>query len=203
MMMKKTALILLIAVIFAALNLPALAAAHLVEDGKGPVDPLSYDEAGLAHLSLDCASEFECRQANSRAVFFYNCFYDLKSAQCQCSQGNFSECNTSRSSLDAKQLAAMGKGTTFIGAVKLVLEKLGSLPLLARLAAAAIVITAVIAALLRLRDNPENNFRKAKLLHQEASELHEKGDEDKAKLLFEKANYHREKAYEQQQKGLN
>lgn len=195
--------VLLMAIALAAILLPAFVSAQLSKDGKGPANAFNYTESQVSNLTLGCASRFECTQANSKDFFFYNCSYDLKSAQCQCFQGNFSSCNASRSSLGAKQVAALGKGAfSVMGSAKAVLAKIvfmfSSLPLLAKLAAAVIVAAVIIAVLMRMRDNASNNFRKAKSLHQEASELHDNGEEEKAKLLFEKANYLRERADEQQ-----
>lgn len=68
------------------------------------------------------------------------------------------------------------------------------LPLLAKAALAAIAAAALFFLFSRLRDNDSNNLRKARSLHERASSLHEKGQEDEAKLLFEKSDYHREKA---------
>ena len=74
-----------------------------------------------------------------------------------------------------------------------------ALPLLAKIFVLAVAAVAVIFAFNRLKDSAANNLRAARELHEEATELHESGNEEEAKVVFEKSNYHREKAYEQMQ----
>jgi len=202
--MKGKTFSLLLAVV--ALLCVTAVSAQLQQDGKGPVNAYNYDEVQLANLSRACAYRFECQQGNPQDIFFYNCAYDAKSAQCQCSQGSFSKCNVTKSSLDAKQVVAMRKGGSFFSGVfgavsgfaRSALQMIIALPLWAKVAAGAIVLAVVIIFILRKRNTAGNNFRRAQLLHRVASELHEKGEEDRAKLLFEKANYYRELADGQQ-----
>jgi hypothetical protein len=84
------------------------------------------------------------------------------------------------------------------GFVTSIPAKAWQLSLTAKIVSAVIILAVIIAIYLYLRDSPLNNYRRAKKLHQKASGLHEKGDEEKAKALFEKANIYREKAYEEQ-----
>lgn len=181
--------------------LPQLVLAHLLENSHGELNAFNFDEATAAHLSSDCAYRYECQRSDARDTFFYNCYYDVQSSECQCSKGAFSSCNASSSSLAASTAAALkrqysGNGSVFafIGGV---FGKFGALPLLAKVVIVAVALAAVIFVLTRLRNTASKNFRKAESLHAEAARLHESGNEEEAKLLFEKAGYYREKAYEQ------
>ncbi|MBI2143386.1 hypothetical protein HYU20_03525 [Candidatus Woesearchaeota archaeon] len=202
--------LLMIFAIATAAVIPQLALAHLLEGTKGPADAFNYDEGQLRHLDDDCGYAFECKQTDVKDVFFFNCYYDLKSGECQCSKGSFSQCGAARSALAAEGKGAAkggsGKGVvSLVGAVvadvakpfKLVYATFAALPLLAKLAVLFMAAAAAIFIFARLRDNAANNLRRAKSLHEKASALHGKGNADEAKLLFEKSNYLREKAYEQ------
>lgn len=185
----------------AGVLLPQLVLAHLLENSHGELNAFNFDEAAAAHLSSDCAYKYECQRSDAKDTFFYNCYYDVQSSECQCSKGVFSSCNVSSSSLAASTVAALkrqysGNGSVFafVGGV---FGKFGALPLLAKVAIVALAIAAVIFILTRLRDTASKNFRKAESLHAEAARLHESGDAEEAKLLFERAGYYREKAYEQ------
>ena len=201
------------AVVAAALVLPQEAVAHILEGNKGPVNAFNYSEGLLQHLNSDCAYSFECQRNDVKNDFLYNCYYDVQSGECQCSKGSFSKCDASKSSLDPATVAGL-KGNNGAGAFPLSLigglakpvnslaALITSLPLAAKIAAGIIALAAVISLFMRLRDTLGNNLRKAKSLHEEATALHEQGQEDEAKLLFEKANYYREHAYEQQQQKV-
>ncbi|MBI2176273.1 hypothetical protein HYU40_02895 [Candidatus Woesearchaeota archaeon] len=202
--------LLVVFAIAAAAVIPQLASAHLLNGNKGPVDAFNYDEAIVGHLNEDCSQAFECRQTDVNGVFFFSCYYDVKSGECQCSKGDFSKCDASRSSLTPKEAASLqGRSNGvlgFVGAVaakpfKLAYVKFAALPLPAKVVVLVIALAAVIFIFSRLRDNAANNLRKAKELHEHASELHEAGNEEEAKLIFEKSSYHREKAYEQMQQN--
>lgn len=200
--------LLMVFVIAAAAVIPQLASAHLLNGTKGPVDAFNYDETLVGPLNEDCGQALECRQTDVNGVFFFNCYYDVKSGECQCSKGEISQCNASRSSLTTEQAAVL-KGSSngvlgFVGAVvakpfKLAYVKFAALPLLAKVVVLVIALAAITFIFSRFRDNAANNLRKARELHEQASGLHESGDEEGAKLLFEKSDYHREKAYEQMQ----
>lgn len=193
---------------------PQLASAHLLNGAKGPVDAFNYDEKLVGHLNGDCSQLLECRQTDIKDVFFFNCYYDVKSGECQCSKGEFSQCNSSSSSLSAREVAAIKGGSNGVlglaGAVvanltklaKLAYVKFAALPLFAKAVIVVIALVAVIFILRRFRDNAANNFRKARELHGQASELHDAGNEEEARLRFEKSGYHREKAYEQMQEKV-
>ncbi len=193
---------------------PQLASAHLLNGTKGPVDAFNYDEKLVGHLDEDCGKLLECRQTDAKDVFFFNCYYDVKSGECQCSKGSFSQCNVGSSSLSTREVAAIKGGSKGVfgmaGAVvanvakpvKLVYMKFSALPLFAKVLVVVIALAAVIFIFRRFRDNVANNLRKANELHGQASELHEGGNEEEARLKFEKSNYHREKAYEQMQEKV-
>lgn len=192
--------------IAAASVIPQLAAANLLNGTRGPVDAYNYDEKLLGQLDAECGQVLECKQTDIKGVFFFNCYYDVKSGECQCSKGSISQCNSSRSSLSAKEVAGIKGGSNgvfgVVGAVvtkpmKLAYVKFSALPLLAKVVVLVIAVAVVIFILGRLKDSAANNLRRAKGLHEQASELHEAGNEEEAKLMFEKSNYHREKAYEQ------
>ncbi len=202
--------LLMVFAIAAVAVIPQLTAANLLNGTKGPVDAYNYDEKLVGQLDVECGQVLECRQTDVKGVFFFNCYYDVKSAECQCSKGGFSYCNASRSSLSAKEAAALKGGSRkdvfgLAGVVaadvvkpfKFVFAKFAALPMFAKLAVLVIAVAAVIFIFSRLKDNAANNLRKAKELHEQASEQHESGNEEEAKLMFEKSNYHREKAYEQ------
>lgn len=199
---------LMVFAIAAAAVIPQLVSAHLLNGTEGPVDAFNYDETLIGHLNEDCGRAIECRQTDVKGVFFFSCYYDVKSGECQCSKGDFSKCDAARSSLSAKESAAIkgsGNGVLgFVGAVaakpfKLAYVKFAALPLLAKVVVLVIALAVLVFILRRLRNNAANNLRKARELHEQASGLHESGDEEGAKLLFEKSDYHREKAYEQMQ----
>ncbi len=201
--------LLVIFAIAAAAVIPQLASAHLLTGSRGPVDAFNYDERQVGHLDEDCGEAFECRQTDVKGVFFFSCYYDVRSGECQCSKGDFSKCSVSRSSFGAKEAAAgKGGGRVSFGLAgaavanvakpfKFVFAKFAALPLPAKIAVLLVAAALIIFIFARLRDNAENNLRRAKSLHEEASALHENGSEEEAKLLFEKSNYLREKAYEQ------
>ncbi len=205
----KRACLLMLVAIAVAVVIPQLVQAHLLNGSKGPVDAFNYDEKLVRHLDVDCGMAFECKQTDVKSAFLFNCYYDVKSGECQCSKGGFSNCNVSRSSLSVKEAAAikassnskgiLGLAGSVVAVPKLFFSGFLGLPLLARLFILAVAVAAIVLAFNRLRDSAANNLRTAKDLHEEASELHEKGEEDKAKALLEKSNYHREKAYEQMQ----
>ena len=198
------------ALVATAMVLPQDALAHLLQGNKGPVNAYNYTEALLQHLNSDCTYAFECQHNDVKNDFLYNCYYDVQSGECQCSKGAFSKCDASKSSLDPAVAASL-KGMTTSAAfplslvtgllkpVKSLVGLIASLPFAGKIAAGVLVLIAVIALFLRLRDTMNNNLRKARALHDEATALHEQGQEEEAKLLFEKANYYREHAYEQQQ----
>lgn len=200
------------AVVLTAAVLPEIVLAHLLNGNRGAIDAFNYDEGQLRHLDGDCGYAVECKQTDVKGVFFFSCYYDLRSGECQCSKGSFSQCSVARSALAAEGEGAAkggsgkGKGiVSLVGAVvadvakpfKLVYATFAALPLLAKLAVLFMAAAAAIFIFARLRDNAANNLRRAKFLHEKASALHGKGNEDEAKLLFEKSNYLREKAYEQ------
>ena len=202
--------LLMIFAIAAAAVIPQLVSAHLLEGNKGTVDAFNYDERQVEHLNEDCGQAFECRQADIKGVFFFNCYYDVRSGECQCSKGSFSQCGVARSALAAGGEGAAkggsGKGVVgIVGAVfadfakpfKLVYATFAALPLLVKIAALIAIAAFVIFIFVRMKDNAANNLRRAKSLHEEASALHEGGNEEEARLRFEKSNYLREKAYEQ------
>ena len=176
--------------------MPLAAGAQLLTDGKGPVDAYNYNEQQLSELNLECGWQFECKPNDVQGVFFYNCYYDVKSAECQCAEGSLSQCNRTRSSLPAHggfSLSTRGALGIATGAI----ASAAALPLLTKIGIGALILAIALLLYLRLRDSADNNLRTAKALHEKASALHEQGQEDEAKLLFEKANYHREKAYQQ------
>ena len=195
------------AVFLAAVVLPEAVLAHLLNGNNGPVDAFNYDEGQLKHLDSDCAASFECKPNDVNGVYFYNCYYDVYSSECQCSEGEFSRCNVGKSSLSPSQAASLskgfGRGFPFtlvgmaVGSVKGAFEKFGALPILAKIVILLLAAAAVVFIYNRLKDNAANNLRNAAELHDRATSLHEKGDEETARLLFEKANYYREKAFEQ------
>ena len=179
--------------------LPQLVFAHLLENGKGPVDAFNFDEATASHLNDDCAYKYECQPTYLKDEYFFGCRYDVSSAECQCSKGGLSKCDAGRSSLaSAKPSFIKGFPVALVGGV---FGKFGKLPFFAKAIVAIAVLVAAVVLFMRARDNAANNFRRARALHTKASEMHEKGDEDDAKLLFEKSNYHREKAYGQMKGG--
>ena len=198
------------ALVATAMVLPQDALAHLLQGNKGPVNAYNYTETLLQHLNSDCTYSFECQHNDVKNDFLYNCYYDVQSSECQCSKGAFSKCDASKSSLDAATAARL-KGANASAAfplalvsglakpVKSLVGLIVSLPLAGKIAAGVLVLIAVIALFMRLRDTLNNNIRKARALHDEATALHEQGQEEEAKQLFEKANYYREHAYEQQQ----
>ncbi len=203
--------LLMVFAIAAAAVVPQLVSGHLLNGTRGPVDAFNYDEALVGHLNEDCGRALECRQTDIKGVFFFSCYYDVKSGECQCSKGDFSKCDAARSSLSAGEAASL-KGSSrgvlgLAGAVvvnvakpvKQAYVKFAALPLVGKAAILVIVAVAVIFILRRLQDSASNSLRKARELHEQASGLHEKGDEEGAKLLFEKSDYHREKAYGQMQ----
>jgi hypothetical protein len=180
--------------------------AHILEDGRGPVDPFNfneYDEETLAHLDKDCSEAFECQTTGFENEYFSNCKYDVQSSECQCSKGDISQCNTASSSLNEKEISSLkGEGFkipfvgTAFGSVKGISGRFSTIPILAKIAALVIALVIFLAIFSRLKDNISNNLRKARSLHKKATNLHEDGDEKEAKVLFDKSNYHREKAYE-------
>lgn len=184
--------------------LPRPAFAHLLDGNRGPVDAFNYDEEKAAHLDGDCSRAFECKPNDVKGVFFYGCHYDVHSSECQCSEGEFSKCDVSASSLGPKEAARLSGGGAGLFAiagsiaapVKSVFGAFSGLPLVAKAALAVIAAFALFALFSRMRDNASNNLRKAQSLHERASALHEKGKEEEAKALFEKANFHRERAQE-------
>ena len=192
----------------AAVVIPQAAVAHLLQGNRGPVNAFNYTEGLLPHLDEDCAYSFECRNTDVKDEFLYGCHYDLQSGECQCSRGGFSSCNSSKSSLAPAEVARLkGAGGlafplslagTVARPVEYVVGLFGSLPLAAKIAVGVIILVAVVSLVAKLRSALGNDLRKAKLLHAEATALHEQGQEEEAKLRFEKANYHREQAYEQQ-----
>lgn len=197
------------AFIAAAVVLPQNAMAHLLQGNKGPINAFNYSEELLQHLNEDCAYSFECRQNDVKNDFLYNCYYDVQSGECQCSKGDFSKCDAGKSSLGPAELTRPKGGMAafplslvegLAKPAKSLFGILSSLPLAAKIAVAVIVLVAVVSLFVRLRNSMGNNLRRANALHEEATALHEKGQEEEAKLLFEKANYYREHAYEQQQK---
>lgn len=200
---------LLMFLVLAATVMPELSFAHLLQGNKGPVDAYSYDEEKAAHLNDDCAEAFECRPNDIKGVYFYDCHYDAGSSECQCSEGEFSKCNAAIGSLDDKGVSRL-KGNagllaiagSITGPVKSAFGALSGLPLLAKVALIAVLVAAAFVLFSRLRDNASNNIRRAQSLHQQATALHEKGDEEGAKLLFEKAGYHREKAQQMMNNGM-
>ena len=210
----KRAGLLMLVVIAAAAVIPQLVQAHLLNGTKGPVDAFNYDGKLVQHLDVDCGQALECKQTDAKNVFFFSCYYDVGSAECQCSKGDFSRCNVSSSSLDAKQAAAiqnsgggankgiLGLARSAFAAPGFFFSRFMGLPLLAKLFILAVAAAAVILAFNRLKDSAANNLRTAKDLHEEASVLNEKGEEDKAKALLDKSNYYREKAYEQMQPSI-
>ena len=185
----------------AAIFLSQLVLAHLLENGKGKINAFNFDEAVVAHLNSDCAYRYECQRNDAKDTFFYKCYYDVHSSECQCSKGTFSSCNVSSSSLDAPRAAALKRQYSGNGSVLALFGgafgKFSSLPILAKIAIVAIAVAAVIFVFIRLRSTAARNFRMADSLHAEATKLHENGEEEDARLLFEKSNYHRERAYEQ------
>lgn len=191
-----------IAAIMASVLLPQLVLAHLLENSHGPVTAFNYDEETLAHLNKDCSYKYECQPTDIKGEFFFSCYYDAKSGECQCSKGEFSKCDAAKSSLGSAAAATGGIGGVF-GAVKVTVKVafglFDSFPTLAKAAILAIAAAAVVFAFSRLRNTASNNLRKAGKFHEQATRLHESGDEEGAKLLFERSNYHREKAYEQLQ----
>ncbi len=199
-----------VAILAAAAVLPQNAMAHLLQGSRGPVNAFNYADELLPHLNEDCTYSFECRHNDVKNNFLYNCYYDVQSGECQCSKGDFSKCDAGKSSLGPAELARMKSGgmaafplSLVEGLAKPVKSLIGwfsSLPLAAKIAAGVIVLIAVVSLFLRLRNSLGNNLRRANALHEEATVLHEKGQEEEAKLMFEKANYYREHAYEQQQK---
>lgn len=174
---------------------------HLLEDGHGSLNAFNFDEATLAHLNSDCAYKYECQRSDAKDTFFYNCYYDAQSSECQCSKGAFSSCSVGSSSLDVPKAAALKRQYSGNGFVLAVVGgffgKFNSLPILAKIVVVAVAVAAVIFVFRRFRDTASRNFRRAESLHAEAAKLHETGNEEEAKLLFEKAGYYREKAYEQ------
>ncbi len=190
----------IIVAIIASVFLPQLVFAHLLENGHGPITAFNYDEEALVHLNVDCAYKYECQPTDSKGEFFFGCYYDAKSGECQCSKGEFSKCDAAKSSLGSSAAATGGIGGVF-GAVKVTAKVtfglFNSLPALAKVAILAIAAVAAVFAFSRLRNTASNNLRKAGELHEQATMLHESGDEEEAKLLFERSNYHRERAYEQ------
>ncbi|MBI2549801.1 hypothetical protein HYV83_01305 [Candidatus Woesearchaeota archaeon] len=192
--------LLMVFAIAAAAVVPQLVSAHLLDGNKGPVDAFNYDEGQLKHLDSDCAASFECKPNDVNGVYFYNCHYDVYSSECQCLKGEFSKCDAAKSSLGAAAVATGGIGGVF-DAVKVTVKTafglFDSLPALAKVAILAIVAAAAVFAFSRLRSTASNNLRRAREFHEQATLLHEAGDEEEAKLLLERSNYHREKAYEQ------
>jgi len=176
-----------------------LASAHLLEGNRGKVDAFNYDLEQVKHLDEDCASAFECRPNDAKSVFFNNCRYDVYSSECQCSEGDFSRCNLSRSSVSGREAAAF-RGNDREGLLAAAFGWLGSVPIAFKVAAVALLAVAAIAIVSRHRDNAVNNLRRARMLHEKASRLHDAGKEEQAKALFDRSNYLRERA-EGQQKG--
>lgn len=176
-----------------------VASAHLLDGNRGPVDAYNYDEVKAAHLNEDCAKAFECQPADAKDAYFYNCAYDVASAECQCSQGGFSRCRVASSSLDPAVARMRSGGVSSIAGlvtrpVKSAFAALGGMPVAAKLALLAVFVAAAFIVFSRTRDSASNNLRKARSLHERATALHEKGREEEARLLFEKSSYHREKA---------
>ncbi len=193
-----------IAVAIAFLPRPALA--HLLDGNRGPVDAFNYDEETAAHLNEDCAMAFECMPNDVKGVFFYGCHYDAHSAECQCSEGELSKCDVSASSLGSKEAARLsGRSAglfTIAAPVKSAFGAFSDLPFAAKAALAVVAAVALLILLSRMRDNAQNNLRKAKSLHERASAMHEKGNEDEAKALFEKASHYRERSQEMSRNEL-
>ncbi len=195
----KIRLVLLFAALFAAL--PGFVHAHILVDGKGTADAFNYDEKTLAHLNIDCAEAYECREANVEGAYFRNCYYDLSSSQCQCGQGKFSQCNATASSLDDAEISRLSSGNkgffSFFGAgyfkVKSFIPSFGGLPTLPKVVIGLVAVALIFLIFSRLRNTAFNNVRRARALHEKAVALHESGREDEAKALFEKSNYYREK----------
>ncbi len=166
---------------------------------KGPVDAYNYDEQKAAQLSVECSQKFECKPTDMNGAFFYGCHYDVISAECQCSSGEFSRCNVTASVLDPWEAKKAGGSKRAVAGLvlapfKLAFSAFGRLPLPARAAIVIGLVAAAIFIFLRTRNTPSNNLRRAQSLHARATALHEKGQEDEARILFEKSNYYREKA---------
>lgn len=191
---------LIIAVVLTAAVLPEVVLAHLLTGNRGPIDAFNYDERQVDHLNADCKKAIECKQTDIKNIFFFNCYYDVRSGECQCSKGDFSKCDlaaANKGSGDGNKGVVSLIAADAVKPFKFVYAKLAALPLLAKVAVLLVVAAAVIFILARLKDNSKNNLRRAGSLHEEASVLHERGNEDEAKSLFEKSNYLREKAYDQ------
>ena len=140
------------AVVAAAMVLPQDAVAHLLQNGKGPVNAFNYTEELLQHLNSDCASAFECRRNDVKNDFLYNCHYDVQSGECQCSKGGFSKCDVGKSSLGPAEAAGLNGNNrapsafllSLVGSlatpVKSAVGLFNSLPLAAKIAAGVIEI---------------------------------------------------------------
>ncbi|MBI2145384.1 hypothetical protein HYU18_03625 [Candidatus Woesearchaeota archaeon] len=200
----KPALFAVFAAIVAAV-MPVAGFAHLLDGNRGPVDAYDYDEVQAAHLNEDCAYEFECRPNDQKGVYFYGCYYDVGSSECQCSEGELSRCNRAVSSLagqPSKSGGLLSFGGSVAGPLKSSFGSFGSLPLLVKVALVAVAAGLFFMVFTRLRDSVSNNLRRARSFHEKGTSLHEKGLEEEARLMFEKANYYRERAQEQAKNGM-
>src|SRR3989338_10095895 len=145
-MLMANIIIYVTVVAMASVLLPQLVFGHLLEDSHGELNAFNFDEAAVAHLNSDCAYRYECQRSDAKDTFFYNCYYDVQSSECQCSTGAFSGCNVSSSSLDAPAVTALkrhysGNGSVFAFAGG-IFGRFSSLPLLAKI---IIVADAVVA----------------------------------------------------------
>ena len=109
--------LLMVFAIAAAAVIPQLAAAHLLDGNRGPVDAFNYDESLVGHLDADCGEAFECRQTDVKGVFFFSCYYDVRSGECQCSKGDSSKCSVARSSLATADIVKGGGGKGVVSLV--------------------------------------------------------------------------------------
>src|SRR3989338_3529171 len=106
-MLMANIIIYVTVVAMASVLLPQLVFGHLLEDSHGELNAFNFDEATVAHLNSDCAYRYECQRSDAKDTFFFSCYYDVKSGECQCSKGQFSSCNVSSSSLDTAKATAL------------------------------------------------------------------------------------------------
>ena len=155
-----------------------------------------------------CSVLYECKEA-PQGEYYFDCYLDKDANNCKCFIGAFGRCRMEKSSVKTrppeieKNETINTNQSTVIAELPLnqTKEPAKKMPVKEILfgGAGAIVILLLIVIILailvmRMRNTPENNLRRARNYHHKAEKLHEKGKDERAKHYYALAEKYRKKA---------
>ena len=156
-----------------------------------------------------CSVLYECKEA-PQGDYYFDCYLDKEANNCKCFIGAFGRCRMDKSSVRTRPPKAEENVTLNISEENPIITELPlnetktppkKLPLKQimfggfGIIVIVIILVIVLAIIVvRSRDTPENNLRRARNYHHKAENLHEKGREERAKHYYALAEKYRKRA---------